>query len=148
MFQFTIRRIIIFCSARHCYSVLTDRVTLYFVHERERERETEKPRKTFAQGVGKKPEKENVLSISFDKIITNGPSTFIPLLLGQTRLLRYPSRATVCFFSPSFPSKTSNVDPDARRIPLFRQQRSPEHPSCGIQIISLVKICFNDVDHD
>lgn len=71
--------------------------------ERERERETEKPRKTFAEGLVKNPRRKAFSrshSTRSQRMVLS-PSTFIPLLLGQTRLLRYPSRAAVSSFASS-----------------------------------------------
>lgn len=122
----------IFCIAILLFSYLRIEL-LHMQNERkEKERQTGKPQKNIRERVGKKPVKENALSISSDKITTNGPQPLhlpppftcpdatCPIPFACRRLL-------VCFFSPSFPSETSSVDPGARRN-LFQQQRFQPPP--------------------
>lgn len=90
-----------------CCSVLVDRVILYIINTRgksERERDWKVPKNIRERVAEKSRKRENVLSISSDKITTNGPQPpfrFHPFLHGQTRFPRYPSRAAASSFASS-----------------------------------------------
>lgn len=124
-----------YCDILHCNTTVRylriELLNISYANEREgkeKERNGEKPEKHSRKSWKKKPEVENALSISSDKITTNGPQ---PLLLSPPftwpdATLPIPfacRRLLVCFFSPSFPSETSSVDPGARESS-FSERRS------------------------
>lgn len=113
-------------ASRDCCLVLTNRVIFHTRTRGEGKERIGKSRKNIRGRVGKKPKKgKNPLSISSDKITTNGPQPFLLFFPpftrpDATRPIPFACRRLlVCFFSPSFPSETSSADPSARESSSF-----------------------------
>ena len=106
---------------------------------KEKKRETGKSWKTFAKELEKSPRRTTLSRSRATRSQRMIPFSFLPLLRGQTRFSRYPSRAAASSFASSrrrfHPTRRVECRPQCPRILLFQQ-----HPLTGAALLLWNKI--------